>query len=343
MTQPTNIDMTFDTSLVDLNPSFSTTESDPTSEAGPLLPAAAAPLTTPEPEPSSQDKTPKKQSPNAPAPIQHLPTQTAYDQWSAVYDTDGNMLQAIDSLELATLLPVFLDNVIASQQQDSTSVPTASSDPPRTLHILELGCGTGRNTQSLLAHAYPPQAPVHITGLDFSSAMLARARTKLMPLAQQHPANVSLHLAQTDCFPSASDPSASAKPTWPATATTTTPVSALLCTLVLEHIPLRPFFATLAALLPARGAQALVTNMHRDMGRVAQAGFVNSDGVKIRGASWAHTLEETEAEAWRWGFEVVERRERAVERGDLEGGVVGRRGEKWVGVRVWFAVWLRRL
>jgi hypothetical protein len=39
---------------------------------------------------------------------------------------------------------------------------------------------------------------------------------------------------------------------------------------------------------------------------------------------------------------VVEVRERAMSKEDIKEGKVGRRGEKWVGVMVWYAVWLKK-
>jgi cyclopropane fatty-acyl-phospholipid synthase-like methyltransferase len=117
---------------------------------------------------------------------------------------------------------------------------------------------------------------------------------------------------------------------------------AVLSTLVLEHVPLPAYFSTLSALLKT-GGYALVTNMHSDMGQVSQAGFVNEQGVKVRGTSFAHTVEETVGEAARQGFEVVSVKERRMEEEDVKEGRVGERGWKWVGVRVWYAVVVRKL
>ncbi|KAF7570986.1 hypothetical protein PtrSN002B_002188 [Pyrenophora tritici-repentis] len=92
MTHPTSVNMTFDTSLIDVKPpppisnentSFtSTTASDSTIDMGP----------------------PTK-------PVQHMHTQAAYNEWASIYDTDGNILQAIDDLELSSLLPGLLSSI----------------------------------------------------------------------------------------------------------------------------------------------------------------------------------------------------------------------------------------
>jgi hypothetical protein len=116
----------------------------------------------------------------------------------------------------------------------------------------------------------------------------------------------------------------------------------VLSTLVLEHLPMDVFFASVKSLLKATGGYLLVTNMHAEMGRISQAGFVDeATGEKIRGHSYAHEIEEVIEEGRKRGFEVVgEVGERGVEEGDL-GVVVGERGKKWVGVKVWFGFVMR--
>lgn len=321
MTQP-SVNTTFDTSLVDLNPnvSFSTTESDP-SDTGMLSTIQKTQPSTPSPltQDNNQDTPQASQvPPKTSIPVQHIGTQDAYDQWAAVYDTDGNMLQSIDDDELKTLLPPLLNQVAT----------TSSS----RISVLDLGCGTGRNTARLLSHSWPSDLEVHITGLDFSAGMLALARTKLATLAASN-ARTTLRLEQCDPFPSttAFSPSTINLP----------PQTLVLSTLVLEHIPLPTFFRSLAALLAPRGL-ALVTNMHDDMGRRSQAGFVNAQGVKVRGTSFVYSLAQTVQAAQDAGLECVQACERRVEEGDVQSGVVGRRGAKWIGCKVWFGLVLRK-
>lgn len=80
-----------------------------------------------------------------------------------------------------------------------------------------------------------------------------------------------------------------------------------------------------------------MSNMHVEMGRKSQAGFLDTEeGMKVQGESFNYEVEEVVDAAEKEGFSILgEMRERGVEKGDL-GGVVGERGEKWVGVKVWF-------
>jgi ubiquinone/menaquinone biosynthesis C-methylase UbiE len=82
-------------------------------------------------------------------PRREVSTQAGYDQWSAVYDSDGNPLVA---LEERIALPM-LGNV-------------------RELDVADVGCGTGRHALRMAA------AGARVTALDFSGGMLAAAKTK---------------------------------------------------------------------------------------------------------------------------------------------------------------------
>src|SRR5215470_835328 len=72
-----------------------------------------------------------------------------YDRWAAVYDHDGNALQALEG-------PMFREAV----------------GDPTGLDVLDLGCGTGRHALWLAA------AGARVTAVDFSEGMLAEARRK---------------------------------------------------------------------------------------------------------------------------------------------------------------------
>jgi hypothetical protein len=110
----------------------------------------------------------------------------------------------------------------------------------------------------------------------------------------------------------------------------------VLSTLVLEHLPLDVFFKSVKQLLGNGEGYLLVTNMHEEMGRRGQAGFVDEETEeKVRGESFVYSIEQVVEEARKRGFEAVgEVKERAVGEGDLE--VLGKRGKKWVGCHVWF-------
>ena len=71
----------------------------------------------------------------------------AYDAWAARYDTDRNKTRDLDAI--------------------STTVTLSNYQFKR---VLELGCGTGKNTEWLLNRTE------RIIGLDFSQAMLDVAK-----------------------------------------------------------------------------------------------------------------------------------------------------------------------
>lgn len=79
-----------------------------------------------------------------------MDTQNAYNQWAAIYDTVNNKTRDLE--------------LIAGQQM------LINADLSR---VLELGCGTGKNTEWL--------APISkkITAVDFSEEMMNIARQKL--------------------------------------------------------------------------------------------------------------------------------------------------------------------
>ena len=76
--------------------------------------------------------------------------QKAYNEWSASYDTDENLTRDLDQNVLREAL--------ADLHFDS---------------ILEIGCGTGKNTLFLC------QIGRHVHALDFSEGMIGKAREKV--------------------------------------------------------------------------------------------------------------------------------------------------------------------
>lgn len=109
----------------------------------------------------------------------------AYNIWSATYDTDRNLTRDLDQQITRDILAEF-----------------------RCASILELGCGTGKNTVFLA------QIGEHIHCLDFSEGMLRQARAK------SPPANVTFTVADLT-------------QTWPYASQS---VDLIVCNLVLEHI-----------------------------------------------------------------------------------------------------------
>ncbi|HXI82888.1 MAG TPA: class I SAM-dependent methyltransferase [Verrucomicrobiae bacterium] len=90
---------------------------------------------------------------SAASQIDLLSTKDGYDLWAAIYDEDGNPLIAIEE----PLVDRLLGDV-------------------RGLAVADIGCGTGRHAVRLASAG----AAVH--ALDFSAAMLERARTKAQGL-----------------------------------------------------------------------------------------------------------------------------------------------------------------
>ncbi|KAI3331496.1 cyclopropane-fatty-acyl-phospholipid synthase [Xylariaceae sp. AK1471] len=260
--------------------------------------------------------------------IRHLPTNEAYDRWAQVYDSDGNFLQAMDDLELKTLFPHFLTLI----------------NSPKPWRMVDLGCGTGRNTALLLR---VPES--EIIALDASKGMLEVAKSRLStsnPSLKDSDEGEEVQRVQPNVSFGIFDMLVSSAP--PASVTPHT-VDAIISTLVVEHIPLPTFFAHVSQLLRPGGV-LLLTNMHSHMGGISQAGFVDTaTGEKIRPTSYAHTVEDVLIQAQRYGLEVqVESNENCtgiVERAVDEAMVekLGVRSQKWIGVTCWFGGIFRKV
>lgn len=239
--------------------------------------------------------------------IRYLKTAQAYDLWANVYDTDGNFLQALDTIQMKYLLP-------------RTLALLESGRHSRPWNLLDLGCGTGRNTAALAE-----VADSQVVGLDVSPGMLTVARERLKDVV----ASGRLRLDVLDLIEQPVPPSLEA---W---------ADAIISTLVIEHIPVDRFFSQASRMLKP-GGFLLLTNMHSEMGAISQAGFVDPDtGEKVRPASYAHTVKDIEVEAAKYGLEGIG----TIEEVMVEPGMVsqlGQRSAKWVGVKVWFGGILRK-
>ncbi|EEH36191.2 methyltransferase small domain-containing protein [Paracoccidioides lutzii Pb01] len=277
--------------------------------------------------------------------IKYMNTIDAYDQWAKasafylVYDTDGNFLQALDTLQMQSLLPKFISLLPKINSNTTTSAPK----------LIDLGCGTGRNTIPLL-RAAPTDAT--IIGLDPSSKMLQIAQDKvsayLARVADIPPAGVvdkqrdagpedegrvSFQIFNLLDFNCAAEGAGGV--TGPADS------DGVISTLVVEHVPVDKFFRAAAGMLK-RGGVLLVTNMHSEMGRISQAGFVDPvTGVKIRPTSFAHTVAEIVEAAERVGFEV-EGDIKEVRVNEELAGRLGPRAQKWIDVQVWYGGCFRK-
>lgn len=243
------------------------------------------------------------------------------------------------------LLPEFLDRVYTRFEAQAQAQQSGS------MTLLDLGCGTGRNTIQLLEalaqyqtqnQAGTASTPkVDIVGLDASPGMLEVARSAIQSATQRDDLKNSpeVSLGIIDLLQ-------------PATTRAQLPLSlqnsgaaGVISTLVLEHIPAKAFFeAASATMLP--GGYLLVTNMHADMGLRSQAGFTDPQtGVKIRPTSYCHSIAEVLAAAEAAGFQVEDIVGQDGSNGVLERDVdetlaerLGARAKKWVGIRVWFGI-----
>ena len=250
-----------------------------------------------------------------------VPTSTLYDLWATTYDTDNNILQAVDDIYMQDLVPAFAEKVLSTPRADTSSATT----------LLDLGCGTGRNTCKL--QQYQWSRPVAIEGWDASEAMLKIAWEKYRTVVNDGLSGRK-KMAEFRCVDFAGvemlDKADKGR------------FNGIISTLVLEHLPLSKFFETLAWLLHDNG-YALISNMHSDMGARTQAGFKDEGGRRMMGTSYVHDVEETVAAARKAGLEIVgEVKEKEVDKKMVQNGTVSERGIKWIGVRVWYGVLLRK-
>ena len=129
--------------------------------------------------------------------------QKGYNQWAQTYDDMPNKTRDLDKTATQTIL----------NQLDFNNV-------------LELGCGTGKNTEWLTTKAKA------VTAVDFSSAMIEKAKTKI---TAGH-----VHFVQADIT----------QP-WPFE---NSRFDLVTCNLILEHIEnLTPVFAEAARVLKPEG------------------------------------------------------------------------------------------
>ncbi len=170
-----------------------------------------------------------------------VPTQHGYDRWAGIYDQDDNPLVRIEGLHFGALI-----------------------GDVKGLTVADIGCGTGRQSLQLAA------AGARVTAVDFSEAMLDRARAK--------PGAESVTFLLHDL----------AKPL---------PLKSgmfdrVTCCLVLDHIKeLNAFFSELRRLCKPSGFIA-ISVMHPAMSlRGVQARFTDpASGRKISPAGHAHQM-----------------------------------------------------
>lgn len=139
---------------------------------------------------------------------------SAYNEWAETYDTDQNRTR---DLAGTVLRQIDLDL--------------------KGRNVVEVGCGTGRNTEWL---ARPEGGATNIAALDFSEGMLARARARVD--------EARVRLIQHDV-----------RSTWPLGDAA---ADVVIVMLVLEHLEhLEPIFAEAARTLRA-GGELFVCELH---------------------------------------------------------------------------------
>jgi len=186
-------------------------------------------------------------------PIDLLSTKDGYDLWAAIYDEDGNPLIAIEE--------PWVDRLLGDVHG---------------LAVVDIGCGTGRHAIRLASAG----AAVH--ALDFSAAMLERARAKAQGLNIIFRAH---DLAEPLPFASES-------------------FDRVVCGLVIDHITdLVGLFREMRRICRPSGF-VVVSVMHPAMMlRGVQARFRDpASGREIRPASCPHQLSDYVLAAVRAGF-----------------------------------------
>ena len=170
-----------------------------------------------------------------------LPTREGYDRWAATYDTMGNWLLALEEPEVERGL-----GDVAG------------------LDLLDVGTGTGRHAIALAARG------AHVTAVDFSDEMLAKARAK--PGAER--VRWIAHDVLTPL------PFAAAS------------FDRVLSGLVIEHIPvaaLAGFFAELGR-VARPGGRIVVTAMHPAMFVKGVSANFHDESGEVRPRSYVATL-----------------------------------------------------
>ncbi|MBD2721855.1 class I SAM-dependent methyltransferase [Hymenobacter armeniacus] len=184
--------------------------------------------------------------------------QTAYNAWADTYDTVANRTRDLEAVAIRQLL---------------AEVPFSE--------VIELGCGTGKNTEWLAAKA------AQVTAVDFSAEMLARAQAKLAS------ANVRFQPADV------TQPWRWAPPA----------VDLVTCSLMLEHIPdLSAVFQQCGRALRPSGL-LYVGELHPFKQYLGSKARYLADGTEVTVECHTHHLSDYLAAALAHGLQCVELRE----------------------------------
>lgn len=191
-----------------------------------------------------------------------LPVQEGYDRWAPHYDD--------------------YDNAVIALEQP---IVTALLGPVSELRVVDVGCGTGRHALRMAGEG------AHVTGVDFSTGMLARLRAKL-----EHSdvaAAARLELIEHDI--------ATGLPLGDRS------FDLALCCLVLEHLPNLDWMLAELARVVVPGGRVVIADFHPEMFRRGlHARFrpgPDAEKVQIHGID--HTISDYVMSSVRAGLEIV--------------------------------------
>lgn len=180
----------------------------------------------------------------------------AYDRWAASYDADKNTTRDLDAL-VVRRAPLTLEDRA----------------------VLELGCGTGKNTQFLAEHAKS------VVAMDFSEGMIARAHQRL--------ATSNVQFIKHDV-----------RETWPVPSAS---VDIVVGNLILEHVhDLAPVYFEAARVLRPKG-QLFFCELHPYRQMVGgQAHFTDPNtGETVLVTAHVHTVSEYVTGGIEAGFHLL--------------------------------------
>jgi ubiquinone/menaquinone biosynthesis C-methylase UbiE len=198
------------------------------------------------------------------ADMEIVPTRAGYDRWAEFYDGEDNPLVLLENTHIGPL-----------------------AGEVAGLAVADIGCGTGRHALRWAA------AGAHVTAVDFSEAMLKRARAK--PGAE---GVTFVHHDLAEPFPLES-----------------AAFDRVFCCLVLDHIAeLDKFFLELLRLCRPAGC-VIISVMHPAMSlRGVQARFIEpGTGRRISPAGHAHQMSDYLMAAVRAGLTLEQVNEHAMD------------------------------
>jgi len=188
-----------------------------------------------------------------------MSVQEAYDQWSSTYDSDANLTRDLDR-----------------------TVTRETLGHLRFRSILELGCGTSKNTVFL------SEIGERVTAVDFSARMLRQSKEKVK---SNHVAFCLADLSRPLPFEAGS-------------------ADLITCNLVLEHIEnLSPVFSEGSRALVERGF-LFVNELHPFRQYEGKKAKFQRDGMQVEISAFVHHISDFIEAAADNGLALVELRER---------------------------------